>query len=207
MFGTKKETKDDEKLINQIEALLFYKGEEITLSSLKKTLAKKEKEIKEAIEVLKENLKNTALTIIENDEKYLLTINSQYSTLINDIKAEEQFGELSPSALETLAIILYKGPLSKIEIDQIRGINSAYILRNLLIRGLVERKNKDGKTVYLQTIDLMRFLGIDSQNKLPAYQKVLDTLNKIETDTEEISPTTVKNPSEENQSSKQDNIQ
>ncbi len=187
-------SKQTSDLIKKIEALLFYKGEELSLASLKKTLATKEKEIKEAIKLLKSNLsENSSLTIIENDEKYLLTINSKYSNLINDIKAEEQFGELSNSALETLSIILYKGPISKSEIDQIRGINSSYILRNLLIRGLIERKNKDGKTVYLQTIDLMRFLGIDSQKNLPAYEKVLETLNKIETDTESISPTTIKN--------------
>ena len=188
MFNPLKQNKDtgndsNNSLEKEIESLLFYKGEEVSLSVLQKTLARKKTDIKEAIKNLKDRLnKDSALTILENEEKYLLTVNYQYSSLINDIKAEEQFGELSSPALETLAIILYKGPLSKIQIDQIRGVNSSYILRNLLIRGLVERRNQDGKTVYIKTLDLMRYLGITEQTELPAYKKVVTTLNKIETE-------------------------
>ena len=85
-----------------------------------------------------------------------------------------------------LSIILYKGPISKAEIDQIRGVNSSYILRNLLIRGLVERKNLSGKTVYSETFDLMRYLGVAKKEDLPAYDKVIDKLNQIDKTAEEV---------------------
>lgn len=177
--------KENSNLIleQEIESLLFYKGEEVSLAVLKKTLEKKESDIKEALKNLKERLSTTSsLVLLENEDKYLLTVNPKYSELINKVKNEEQFGELSPSALETLAIVLYKGPISKIELDEIRGVNSSYILRNLLIRGLVERKNINGKMVYTKTLDLMRYLGITNQEELPAFAEVLEKLDQIDKD-------------------------
>jgi segregation and condensation protein B len=103
-----------------------------------------------------------------------------FSDLISQLHGEENLGELSTSALETLSIILYKGPISKSEIDQIRGGNSSHILRNLLVRGLVERKNISGKTVYSETFDLMRYLAIEKKQDLPGYEKVVEKLDEID---------------------------
>ncbi len=171
-------------LDKKIEAILFYKGEEVTLNFLMKILGEKKSKILDAMEVL-ENRLSGAVGILQNNEKFLLVVKKDYSEFIAQIRGEENLGELSPSALETLSIILYKGPISKSEIDQIRGVNASYILRNLLIRGLVERKNISGKSVYTETFDLMRYLGVERKSDLPGYKKVVEKLNEIDKTEEE----------------------
>lgn len=173
-------------LDQKLEAILFYKGEEVSFNFLVKILAVKKNKIIDAADVLQKRLQGSAIGVLQNEEKLLLITKKDFSSIISQIKGEENLGELSGSALETLSIILYKGPVSKSEIDQIRGVNSSHILRNLLVRGLVERKNISGKTVYIETFDLMRFLGVEDKKDLPGYNKVVDKLNEIDKTQEEI---------------------
>jgi segregation and condensation protein B len=82
--------------------------------------------------------------------------------------------DLSPASLETLAIVAYKGPINRIEIDNIRGVNSSFILRSLLIRGLIDRQidaHRANAYSYKPSFDLIRKLGIDSLEQLPDYEK------------------------------------
>jgi segregation and condensation protein B len=85
--------------------------------------------------------------------------------------------------LETLTIIAYRGPVSRAEIEQIRGVNCAIILRNLLMRGLVENQEdkKKMQTVYNITFDFLQFLGLKEQSELPDYAKLnsSESLEKI----------------------------
>ena len=170
----------DFSLDKKVEAILFFKGEEVSLNFLVKILEEKKKDIKEAILVLRERLENSALNLIEVNEKYLLSTRKEASSLIEKMKEKEEFSELSPSALETLSIILYKEEISRAELDLIRGVNSSYILRNLLIRGLIEKKNENGSTKYIPTTDLLSFLGIESTNKMPAFEEVRKKIAEIE---------------------------
>ena len=170
----------DFSLDKKIEAILFFKGEEISLNFLVKILEEKKKDIKESILILRERLENTSLNLIEANEKYLLSIRPQASPLIEKMKEKEEFSELSPSALETLSIILYKKEINRAELDQIRGVNSSYILRNLLIRGLVEKKSENGGINYIPTLQLLAFLGIESVEKMPAFEEVRKKLLEIE---------------------------
>jgi len=191
LFNKKEREQEDNNnnlisLDKQIEAILFYKGEEVSLNFLVKILARKKKEILEAINILENRLSGSSLSLLRDNDKFLLVVRKEYSDIISQIRGEEKLGELSPSALETLAIILYRGPISKAELDQIRGVNSSYILRNLLIRGLVERKNLDGKNVYLETFDLMRYLGLNNKKELPGLEKVIEKLDQIDKSEEEV---------------------
>jgi segregation and condensation protein B len=170
---------DDFSLDKKIEAILFFKGEEISLNFLVKILEEKKKEIKEAILVLRERLEKTSLNLIEVNEKYLLSIRPEASPLIEKMKEKEEFSELSPSAIETLSNILYKEEIGRAELDQIRGVNSSYILRNLLIRGLIEKKSENGGTKYIPTLNLLSFLGIESVDKIPAFEEVRKKLEEI----------------------------
>ncbi|MBT7553409.1 SMC-Scp complex subunit ScpB, partial [bacterium] len=83
-------------------------------------------------------------------------------------------GELSKPSLETLTIVAYRQPIAKEELEQIRGVNCSVILRNLLIRGLVEARESKGDLVpmYSVTIDFLRHLGIDSVEQLPDFAKL-----------------------------------
>jgi segregation and condensation protein B len=76
--------------------------------------------------------------------------------------------------LETLAIISYKGPMTRPEIDNIRGVNSSFIIRNLLIRGLIERDldvKKSNAYVYKISFELLRKLGLEKIEQLPGFQE------------------------------------
>ena len=187
MFNFKKKEEKElatsESIISldqKIEALLFYRGEEISLNFLSKYLDEKKSAIKKALEILRLRLKNSSLVLIENNNSFLLATRKEFSEIIKTAENKEENTDLSKSALETLSIILYKSPISKAVLDEIRGINSAYILRNLLIRGLVERKKDENKNVYFPTIKLLRFLGVDKKENLPAFQEALEKLEKIE---------------------------
>jgi segregation and condensation protein B len=71
--------------------------------------------------------------------------------------------DLGKAGLETLSIILYQGPISRAEIDYIRGVNSNFILRNLLIRGLIERvenPHDQRSFLYKPTLELISYLGL-----------------------------------------------
>ncbi|OGM90620.1 hypothetical protein A3A20_00685 [Candidatus Wolfebacteria bacterium RIFCSPLOWO2_01_FULL_45_19] len=88
---------------------------------------------------------------------------------------EEEFQEdLTAAATETLSVVAYAGPISRAQIEYIRGVNSSFILRSLMMRGLIER-NSDPKrqNVYLYTasFELLKKLGLDSAAKLPDYAK------------------------------------
>ena len=94
--------------------------------------------------------------------------------LVKDFIKEETTGELTRAALETLTIVAYRGPITRAELEQIRGVNCAVILRHLLIRGLVEsiENKKKMQTTYNVTFDFLRFLGLNQQSELPDYDKL-----------------------------------
>lgn len=148
-------------------------------------LKKKEEEIKEAGEKLvdeyRENKKG--IQIIKNGSKYQMVSSPENAKVVQEFVQDETTGDLSRPSLETLTIIAYRGPVSKIDLDRIRGVNCSLILRNLLIRGLVEAKVDKQKddTYYTVTFDFIRFLGINDIKELPDYERLSkdDTIDRM----------------------------
>jgi hypothetical protein len=102
-------------------------------------------------------------------------IDLEASSLIKDLTKEELTRDLGKAGLETLSIVLYQGPISRREIDYVRGVNSNFILRNLLVRGLVEKieNPKDQRSfLYRPSFDLLSYLGISRTDDLPEYANV-----------------------------------
>ncbi len=162
-------------LESQIEAILFFKGESVTLSYLEKTLEKSTEEIATALAEFKKSLEGRGLVLVQNGEEISLGTSPDASPIIEKITKDELTRDLGKAGLETLSIVLYKGPVSRREIDYIRGVNSQFILRNLLIRGLVEKtpSPSDQRTfLYAPTIDLIKFMGITSADALPEYESM-----------------------------------
>ena len=83
-------------------------------------------------------------------------------------------GELTRPQLETLTVIAYKSPITKSEIEQIRGINCTMILRNLLMRGLIIEEEGTLESVYTVSLETLSLLGITKVEDLPDYQKLHD---------------------------------
>jgi segregation and condensation protein B len=162
-------------LDNQIEAVLFWKGEPQTIKKLAASLGKKEEEILSALEVLKEKIKNRGVELVFNHDQVMLGTAANLSHIIERLTKEELVRDLGKAGLETISIIAYKGPISRAEIDYIRGVQSNFILRNLQIRGLIERitNPKDARSfLYRPTFELLQFLGVSKIEDLPEFEKV-----------------------------------
>ncbi len=159
----------------QIEAVLFWKAEPTSVKKLAAIFEKSEQEIRDAIAVLKTTLQNRGLTLVELENEVTLGTSKDVSTLIEKLTKEELVKDLGKAGLETLSIILYQGPVTRAEIDYIRGVNSQFILRNLLVRGLVDKVEnpKDRRSfLYKSSFDLMSHLGISNIADLPDYESV-----------------------------------
>ncbi len=177
----------------EIEAILFWKGEPQSIKKLATSLNKKEEEILAGLDVLKEKIKGRGIQLLYKpalindsdhlggDDEVMLGTSSTLSSLIERLTKEELVRDLGKAGLETISIIAYKGPISRAEIDYIRGVQSNFILRNLQIRGLVERieNEKDRRSfLYRPTFDLLQFLGVSRIEDLPEYEKVQAEFNQ-----------------------------
>jgi segregation and condensation protein B len=127
------------ELESKIEGLLFYKGEDVTIKKLSEIFDVSKEQIEEALVKLRESLSNRGVILIQKDDSIMLGVTPELSPLIESMRKDEITKELSKASLETLSIILYKNGVSRSEIDYIRGVNSSFIIRNLLVRGLVEK--------------------------------------------------------------------
>ena len=165
----------------KIEAVLFASGVPISIEELSRVCELSKTETEQAINDLKLEYqeKQNGLTILEKitSGKAMMQLVSNHKVSIYIQKLNKQIleGDLSPAALETLAIIAYKGPISRGEIDDIRGANSSYILKILMIRGLIERyQNPERKNSFLYEVsfDLLKTLGIDTIKQLPDFEKL-----------------------------------
>jgi segregation and condensation protein B len=172
----------------RLEAVLFYKAEPLSRDFLIKTLGASAEEIEVAIVTLAHTLETRGLALTMTDTHVELVTSPDLASLIEDLRKEELKGEIGKAGAETLAIILYRGPLSRSEIDKIRGVNSNFILRNLLIRGLIERRPHptDSRSfVYASTPALLNHLGVDKKESLPDWVEVSNALDAFDLEEQE----------------------
>lgn len=170
-------------IINKIEAILFYLAEPVDVGFLAKTLEISKQEVLSAIEELEVSLNGRGVKLILHEDEVVIATAPEYSTVIEKIIKEERERDLGRAGIETLSIVAYKGPISKKEIEYIRGVNCQYALRNLLLRGLVGRKNGeiDARVVsYNITGDALRYLGLSHVSDLPEYAEVRKQLEIVE---------------------------
>jgi segregation and condensation protein B len=173
---------DNLKLSSQIEAVLFYKNEPMTIKKLCQLLEQDEGAIRSALAELKESLSGRGVTLVTLNDEVSLTTSKDASPIIEKIAKDELSKEIGKAGLETLAIILYNNGASRREIDYIRGVNSTFILRNLSIRGLVLKvpHPKDPRGfLYKPSIDLLAHLGIASLEQLPEFESFQSKLNAV----------------------------
>jgi segregation and condensation protein B len=170
------------KLESKIEGLLFYKGEDMSVRKLSDVFGVSIDEVEESLGKLKESLEDRGIILIRKDDSVTLGITTELAPLIESIRKDEITKEISKASLETLSIILYKNGVSRSEIDYIRGVNSSFIVRNLLVRGLIEKiaDEKDTRRMlYRPTFDALSYMGITSIEQLPNYTTVQTELSSV----------------------------
>lgn len=165
----------------QIEAYLFFKGEPVTSKEIAKDLKISVEDVTKHIQELEEQHKGSkrGIVLVQYNDMFTLGTHPDVSDVITRLTKEELQKDLGKSALETLTIILYQGPMNRSKIDHIRGVNSQFILRNLLMRGLISRipdPQDERSFVYMPSLDLLTHLGISRIEDLPEYNQVLKTL-------------------------------
>lgn len=163
-------------LKSQIESLLFVAIKPLAVKELAALTNAKTKEVEDALMALEEEYKSgqRGLSLIKNNSQYQLSTAPDNAALVQEFLKDEANGELSQPSLEALTIIAYRGPIGKLELEKIRGVNCSLILRNLLLRGLIEEKYNKAReeNFYTVTHDFVRFLGLSSVGDLPDYQKL-----------------------------------
>lgn len=168
------------ELAEKIEGVLFYKAAPIKKALLAKLFSVSEEEIVTAATTLSSRLSTGAIKLISTDTELELVTAPELDALIDELRKDEIKRDIGKAGAETLAIVLYRGPISRAEIDRIRGVNSSFILRNLMVRGLIER-NTNSKSIQFQpTTSLLAHLGITSRNEAPDFEAVMNALDTYE---------------------------
>lgn len=156
-----------------LEVLLFLSGEPIMLSSIKDVTELPESEIKRLMDELIAHYKerNTGLLIVEIANGYQMVTNPEYAEWVRKFKNIHMSSRLSLPALETLAIIAYKQPIIRAEIEQLRGVNSDSAIRTLLEKRLIKvmgRKEAPGRPfLYGTTKEFLHYFGLKDLTELP----------------------------------------
>ncbi|MFA6404563.1 MAG: SMC-Scp complex subunit ScpB [Candidatus Paceibacterota bacterium] len=175
----------------KIEAILFWKAEPVSIKKLCALLGEKEEIVKQGLIELENDLNGRGIALVQTDDEVMLGTAKELSSLIEQLTKEELTRDMGKAGLETLSIILYQGPITRAEIDYIRGVNSQFIVRALMIRGLVERVEnpKDQRSfLYKPTIDLLTHLGINKIQDLPEFVEVKRDIEAFKQSTESKDP-------------------
>ena len=166
-------------MLSALEGLLFIIGDEgLTLKDISSILEINEDETKKLIKELYNEL-NQDTRGIELEyfgERFKLTTKREHSKYFEKLVQNEQNNKLSDAALEVLSIIAYSGPITRVNIDKIRGVSSAYIVRKLVLKNLIEEcgKSEDiGRpTLYKVTNQFLNYFGLTSIKELPKIKEI-----------------------------------
>lgn len=163
-----------EKLKSQLESLLFISAKPMSLKQLADLTQAAEKEVDQACAELAEEYQQATrgLQVIKNGSKYQMVSSAANAAVVQAFIQDETKGELSRPSLETLTIIAYRGPICKMDLDRLRGINCSLILRNLLLRGLIEATAEEDDTYYQVSFDFLKYLGLADVKELPDYEQL-----------------------------------
>lgn len=173
-----------ENLENIIESVVFVAGEPVLVSDLCVKFDVKQKEIEKAIENLKKKYdEKSGIQILYFNNKIQFSSNPKYVDFVTSVLNPIRQRNLTKATLETIAIIAYKQPVTRLEIEEIRGVNSDYAINILLEHKLIEivgRKDTVGKPSLFGTTDefLKRF-DISSVSDLPKYEDLMAQIEKI----------------------------
>lgn len=168
---------ESEKLKSIIESLLFVSGEPLKIKKIAAIAGIGSAEVREGIIALQKDLSDgkRGLGLLEKGDEIQLVTNPENSKYVEDFLKSEMEQKLSRASLETLAIVAYRGPVTRIGIEEIRGVNCTFSLRYLLLRGLVERIENphDSRSwLYQISFDFLKKMNLAKKEDLPRYEEL-----------------------------------
>lgn len=178
-----------------IEGLLYVQGDlGLTVSQVSEILELEEEEAKKLILSLKQDYidEDRGLRINYLGNSFKLTTKEEHKPYFQKLLENPKNNTLSNQALETLAIIAYNEPLTRIDVDEMRGVDSVYVIRRLLAKGLIKecgRSDKPGHPILYKTTDeFLDYFGLSSKDDLPK----IDLLENIESEDKDLFKSTYK---------------
>jgi len=177
----KEKKKEDNLKVAEIEAILFAAGDSISIEKTQKFLKLTKAQIKDSIKSLsvRYNGEEAGLQLIEKQGKIQLATKSNLSKQVAEFLGKSLNEELSKSSLETLAVVAYRGPVTRVQIEYIRGVNCSYALRVLALRGIINRKDNplDSRSyLYEVSFEFLKSLGLKKIEELDEYGKLKEQL-------------------------------
>ena len=172
-----------------LEGLLFVVGDDgLDLDEISRVLEISKDDVKELIKELQKDYQNSdrGIRIDFLGDKLKLTTKKEHNMYYQKLLTTEDNNNLSQAALETLAIIAYNQPITRVKVDELRGISNNHIIRKLVAKGLIKesgRSNMPGRPIlYETTSEFLDYFGLSSLDELPDMR---DFLEEEEKDTEE----------------------
>jgi segregation and condensation protein B len=158
----------------QIEALLFVASDSVTVAQVAEALELKSSEVELALQQLEQSLANRGIRLQHHAGRVQLTSAPEFAAAVERFLGLENSSHLSRLALETLALIAYRQPVTHPEIDAVRGVNSESMLKSLLNKGLINEAGRgDGPgrpILYVTAPEFLQYVGMNSIAELPALE-------------------------------------
>ncbi|MBT3816723.1 MAG: SMC-Scp complex subunit ScpB [Candidatus Magasanikbacteria bacterium] len=164
------------ELLSSLEAVLFVASKPLSVKKLAKALDISIDDVSETLETLetKYNHESSGIHLFFSGDTVRMGTNPAYADVVDQFISYDIGGDLTKAQLETLTVIAYRGPITRPELEEIRGVNCAIILRNLLMRGLISEKQDEEKLlpVFVLSVLALSHLGISSMDELPQYDEL-----------------------------------
>ena len=164
-------------LTASLEALLFAAPSSVTLAQLAAALEIPLPEVEKGLAELQERYSQGGLRLQRHQSRIQLTTAPEAAQLVERFLGLDATSRLSRAALETLAMIAYQQPVTRPEIDAVRGVNSDGVLKSLLNKGLIQetgRAERPGRPIlYSTTPDFLQHFGLNSLEELPPLQDIV----------------------------------
>lgn len=177
----------DKKAI--LEGILFVSGDDgVSINQIKEVLEIEDDEVSKLLEELKEDYskEDRGITLAYLGNKYKLTTKKEHKDYYKKLVEGVESNTLSNAALETLAIVAYNGPVTRMDVDKVRGVYSGQMIRKLVSKGLIEDKGRSelpGRPILYDTTDMfLDFFGLSSKSDLPSMDTFIKNNNDDPTD-------------------------
>lgn len=168
-----------------IESLLFVSGEPLTLKQIAAIIGCNLEYTRDLINEMAFEYKNCSrgIKILNSNDKYSLVTKSENSSYVEKLLKNNLRQSLSRAALETLAIIAYMQPVTRIDIDEIRGVKSDRALMTLMEKKLIEENGRlsvPGRPIlYVTTEEFLKYFGLDNIKEVPGIDDLIDNYESV----------------------------
>jgi len=169
-------------MVGKLEALLFSQGSEMQKKTVMKILGIDAETLRTTAQTLERSCAGRGIVLAETETTLALRTAPEQAVFLKEVQKDSLSGDIGKAGLETLAILLYRGDSTRAEIDFIRGVNSSFILRHLMMRGLVEKvQNNTGRQIrYTVTVQVYSVLGVTKRTELSEYDTIVSELRALE---------------------------